>query len=65
MSNAVDRPLLLYGVAEEDEDKGEDDGPRDDDGAGAVDPELELDAKGPVVEAELAELQGCECPEVD
>jgi len=65
MSDAHQRPLLLDGVAQEDKDEGEDDGPDDDDCHAGENPVFDVDCEDPHVEEQLTEFERSQSPEVD
>lgn len=65
MTDALHRPLLRYWVAKEDEDKGEDQGPGNDNTTNGKDPPPKLDRECSIIEPELAEFQSCQCPKIN
>ena len=65
MSYALQGPLLLNGVAQEDEDKGEHEAPDDNNCDASNDPVLDVDREDSHVEEQLTELECDQGPEID
>jgi hypothetical protein len=64
VTEALQRPLLLDGTAEEDEAESEGNGPHDDNCSAYPDPVAEVQGEHPAVEAQLAEFEAGKRPEV-
>lgn len=64
MSESFQGPLLLNGIAEEDKDESEDNGPDHDESSTDPDPVTEMQREHSIVEAQLAELESGKRPEI-
>lgn len=64
MTDTLDSPLLGDWITEENKEEVEDNGPEDDDGTDDIDPVPESVRKNSHVEGQLAQLDGCEAPDV-
>ena len=65
MSDALQRPLLLYGIAQENEDEGEDEAPDNDDCNAGKNPVPNVNSEDPHVEEQLTEFERGQGPEID
>ena len=65
MSNALQRPLLLYGIAQENADEGEHEPPNDDDCNASKNPVSNVDCEDAHVEEQLAEFERGQGPKIN